>query len=92
MSHPSALPLTGLRVVDMSDRLAGSYCTKLLVDAGATVTKVESPAGDPLRRWSVAGNVGQDGDPDGALFRYLCGSKDSVVVDFDDPVRTREGP
>jgi crotonobetainyl-CoA:carnitine CoA-transferase CaiB-like acyl-CoA transferase len=70
----------------MSDRLAGSYCTKLLVDAGATVTKVESPAGDPLRRWSAGGNVGQDGDPDGALFRYLCGSKDSVVVDFGDPV------
>jgi crotonobetainyl-CoA:carnitine CoA-transferase CaiB-like acyl-CoA transferase len=86
LPHPSALPLTGLRVVDLSDRLAGSYCTKLLIDAGATVTKVESPAGDPLRRWSSGGNVGQDGDPDSALFRYLCASTDSVVVDFDDPV------
>jgi crotonobetainyl-CoA:carnitine CoA-transferase CaiB-like acyl-CoA transferase len=29
----------------MSDRIAGAYCAKLLVDAGADVIKLEPPAG-----------------------------------------------
>jgi crotonobetainyl-CoA:carnitine CoA-transferase CaiB-like acyl-CoA transferase len=33
-------PLHDLRVVEISDRIAGSYCGKLLLDAGAEVHKV----------------------------------------------------
>ena len=75
--------LQGLRVLDLSDGLAGAYCAKLLGDAGAVVVKAEPPAGHPLRRRSISGSVGKDGDPDGALFRYLAAGHHSVVVDLD---------
>jgi crotonobetainyl-CoA:carnitine CoA-transferase CaiB-like acyl-CoA transferase len=52
----------------------------LLADGGAAVVKIESPEGDPLRRWSASGAAIEVGD-DGALFSFLAGSKHSVVVD-----------
>jgi crotonobetainyl-CoA:carnitine CoA-transferase CaiB-like acyl-CoA transferase len=77
----SALPpLSGFRVVDLSTWIGGAYCTKLLADGGAEVIKVESPEGDPLRRWSASGAGIPVGD-DGALFNFLGASKRSVVVD-----------
>ncbi|MGB3732459.1 CaiB/BaiF CoA transferase family protein [Microbacterium sp.] len=45
-------PLAGVVVADFSRILAGPYCTMLLADLGATVIKVESPAGDDTRTWS----------------------------------------
>lgn len=41
--------LAGFTVVDLSRYLPGPYCTRLLADMGATVTKVEAPRGDPMR-------------------------------------------
>jgi crotonobetainyl-CoA:carnitine CoA-transferase CaiB-like acyl-CoA transferase len=77
-----ALPgLAGLRVLDLSEDVAGAYCAKLLADAGATVTKVERPEGHRLRSWSASGSTGSDGDPDGVLFRYLAASQQSLVID-----------
>lgn len=76
-------PLDGFTVVDLSSGIAGAYCTKLLIDAGASVIKLEDPLGDPLRRWSATDTdlaAGQDG----ALFQYLAASKRSVVIDPDD--------
>ncbi len=73
--------LGGLRVLDLSEDIAGAYCAKLLADAGATVIKGERPEGHRLRTWSTSGSVGSDGDPDGALFRYLVSSQQSVVID-----------
>jgi crotonobetainyl-CoA:carnitine CoA-transferase CaiB-like acyl-CoA transferase len=75
-------PLNGYVVVDLSTGIAGAYCTKLLADGGATVIKVESPQGDPLRRWSASGAQIAPGT-DGALFSFLASSKHSVVVDPD---------
>ena len=70
-------PLEEMRVLDLSRRLPGAYATKLLVDAGADVVKVEPEEGDPLRGWTLS-DVDLHGE-DGGLFRYLCASKRSVV-------------
>ncbi|HZQ58037.1 MAG TPA: CoA transferase [Acidimicrobiales bacterium] len=61
------LPLSGTRVLDRTQGIAGGYATKVLRDAGADVVKVEPGDGDPLRRWRS-----------GALFEYLNGGKRSV--------------
>ena len=55
MSDGASTPLDDLRVVEVSDRIAGGYCGKLLVDAGADVVKVEPLSGDPLRRFTATG-------------------------------------
>ncbi|MEO5840526.1 MAG: CoA transferase [Acidimicrobiales bacterium] len=83
---PGAGILGEFRVVDLSTGIAGGYASKLLADAGADVIKVETAAGDPLRRWRIDGEVpaGQDG----ALFRFLHTNKRSVVGEpTDDFVR-----
>jgi crotonobetainyl-CoA:carnitine CoA-transferase CaiB-like acyl-CoA transferase len=49
-----ALPLAGLRVIDLSTFLAGPFTGSVLADHGADVVKVESPAGDPYRTYSAA--------------------------------------
>ncbi|MBM5811206.1 MAG: CoA transferase [Gammaproteobacteria bacterium] len=77
-------PLSGFRVADLSTGIGGGYCTKLLVDGGATVVKLEPPEGDALRRWTASGQP-LGNDEDGALFRFLAAGKRSVVVDPLDP-------
>jgi len=80
--------LAGIRVLDFSEQIAGPYCAKLFVDAGASVVKVERPEGDSLRRWSATG--ADLGDEDSALFRFLNAGKQSVVGAPDDSeVRAR---
>lgn len=43
--------LHGVRIVDLSRVLSGPYCTQILADHGATVLKIEPPAGDETRGW-----------------------------------------
>ena len=73
-------PLDGLIVADLSRVLAGPYCTMLMADMGATVIKVESPAGDETRTWSPP-------EHDGVSTYYLSinRNKQSIVLDFNDP-------
>ena len=45
-------PLAGVRVLELGSLIAGPFCTRILAEFGARVTKVESPdGGDPLRKW-----------------------------------------
>jgi crotonobetainyl-CoA:carnitine CoA-transferase CaiB-like acyl-CoA transferase len=62
--------LAGLRVVELAGDIAGPYCTKLLVDLGAEVTKIEPPSGDPMRGWGPFPGGVPDPNRSG-LFEYL---------------------
>src|ERR1700755_1181502 len=61
VSDGAPTPLCDLRVVEISDRIAGSYCGKLLVDAGADVVKVEPSGGDSLCRFTSTGGAPPSG-------------------------------
>ncbi|UMB71180.1 CaiB/BaiF CoA-transferase family protein [Mycobacterium paraterrae] len=71
-------PLEDVRVVEISDRIAGSYCGKLLVDAGAAVRKIEPAQGDWLRRFTASGSA-IAGGADSPLFGYLNAGKRSLT-------------
>ncbi|ORB76333.1 CoA transferase [Mycobacterium scrofulaceum] len=71
-------PLDDLRVVEISDRIAGSYCGKLLVDAGARVRKIEPPQGDWLRGYSATQSPVPD-EESSPFFAYLNAGKRSVT-------------
>ena len=46
------MPLTGVRVLDLTRLLPGPFCTMLLADMGADVVKVEEPDGGDYMRWT----------------------------------------
>jgi crotonobetainyl-CoA:carnitine CoA-transferase CaiB-like acyl-CoA transferase len=71
--------LTGFRVVELAESVAGEYCGKLLADFGAEVIKIEAPlCGSPTRAMAPILGVGCEAS---ALFAYLNTNKKSVVLD-----------
>jgi crotonobetainyl-CoA:carnitine CoA-transferase CaiB-like acyl-CoA transferase len=72
------LPLASVRVLDFSRVLAGPYCTMLLADLGAEVTKVERPGtGDETRAWGPPTVGGES-----AYFLSVNRSKRSCTIDL----------
>jgi crotonobetainyl-CoA:carnitine CoA-transferase CaiB-like acyl-CoA transferase len=83
-SESRPTPLHELRVVEISDRIAGSYCGKLLLDAGAQVRKIEPPQGDWLRRYSASDSPIPQGRA-APFFSYLNAGKRSLTLAADSP-------
>ena len=71
--------LEGIRVLDITQVMAGPYCAMLMSDMGADVIKVESPAGDQARH--MAGKVGSDSFG----FNSVNRGKRGIVVDLKKP-------
>lgn len=71
--------LDGIRVLDVTQIMAGPFCTMLLCDMGADVIKVEPPGGDSTRR--MPGAVGTDSPSFNAVNR----GKRGVVLDLKHP-------
>jgi len=71
--------LDGVRVVEMSEALAGPYCAMLLGDCGADVVKIERPSvGDQSRGWGPPFVAGES-----AYFLATNRNKRSVVLNYD---------
>jgi crotonobetainyl-CoA:carnitine CoA-transferase CaiB-like acyl-CoA transferase len=73
--------LGGVRVVEMTEALAGPYCAMLLGDLGADVIKVERPGiGDQSRGWGppFVGNIS-------AYFLAANRNKRSIALNYDRP-------
>jgi crotonobetainyl-CoA:carnitine CoA-transferase CaiB-like acyl-CoA transferase len=68
--------LAGLRVLDVSQVMAGPFCAMLLADFGADVVKIEPPAGDSTR--SMPGASGTDSPSFNAVNR----GKRSVILNL----------
>jgi len=73
--------LSGIRVVDMTEGVAGPYASTLLGDMGADVVKVERREGD-WQRSSGRGDPGRIGNPQ---FIALNRNKRDIGVDLDTP-------
>jgi crotonobetainyl-CoA:carnitine CoA-transferase CaiB-like acyl-CoA transferase len=76
-----ALPLAGVRVVELGVWVAGPAAAMLLADWGAEVIKLESPQGDPLRGMANPG-MGRDVNP---WFDMDNRGKRSVALDLANP-------
>jgi crotonobetainyl-CoA:carnitine CoA-transferase CaiB-like acyl-CoA transferase len=74
-------PLAGARVLDLTQGLAGPFCTMMLADMGADVVKVEPPTGDPTR---AVGPYRDDDDEHayGGYFNSVNRNKRGIVLDL----------
>ena len=82
MLPPSALD--DIRVLDLSEGIAGPLCARLLGDFGAEVIKIEPPGGEAGRRMPPFS--GDDPDPEKSLFFLLCNlNKRGIVLDLKTP-------
>jgi CoA:oxalate CoA-transferase len=78
-SSPATGPFAGLKVIDLTRVLAGPYCTMVLADLGADVTKVEMPGrGDDAR------HIGPFVDGKSAYFMSLNRGKSSIALNLKD--------
>src|SRR6187431_940 len=76
--------LDDLKVLDLSQGLAGPICAKILADFGADVIKVEPPAGDRAR--SMAPHFGNEPHPEKSLVFLLANlNKRGVTLNLGDP-------
>ncbi|HEX7126572.1 MAG TPA: CoA transferase [Thermodesulfobacteriota bacterium] len=73
-------PLEGIRVVDLTQAMAGPFCTMNLADMGADVVKVEPPGGEEGRRPGVVQRNGHSG-----AFLAVNRNKRSLAVDLKRP-------
>ncbi len=78
-------PLSGLKVVELGQLIAGPFAAKTLADFGAEVIKIEPPAnagnpgGDPLRQWRLLHNGTS------LWWQVQSRNKQSVALDLKDP-------
>lgn len=73
-------PLTGVRVLEMGQLIAGPFAAKMLGEFGAEVIKVEPPVkGDPLRKWRLVH------DDTSVWWQVQSRNKKSITLDLRQP-------
>ena len=71
-------PLDGIRVLDLSSVVVGPYVSQFLADYGASITKIEAPDGDILRKMGGPSKSGEMSPK----FMNLNRNKRSIVIDL----------
>jgi len=82
------LPLSNIRVLDLSRIMAAPWATQILADLGADVIKIERPGtGDDTRSWGPPFLKSADGHPlsDAGYFLAVNRGKRSVTIDISTP-------
>lgn len=77
MTEQIKLPLGGIRVLDLTQVMAGPKCTMIMGDLGAEIIKIESPSGDYSRK--MPPHFHQN---DSAYYLALNRNKKSIVIDL----------
>ena len=77
--------LSDVRVLELTQVMAGPFCGQVLADMGADVIKVEPPGGDSTRR-SLGFRMGGD---DTAAFLAVNRNKRSLTLDLKQPEHVR---
>ncbi|HYL58910.1 MAG TPA: CoA transferase, partial [Candidatus Acidoferrales bacterium] len=85
-------PLGDVRILDLTQALAGPFGTAMLADLGADVIKIEPPRGDMARAvsplppdFAAPGSSKQAGCDYGGYFASINRNKRSVVLDVQQP-------
>jgi crotonobetainyl-CoA:carnitine CoA-transferase CaiB-like acyl-CoA transferase len=77
-----ALPLEGVKVLDLSRLLPGGFCSLLLADYGADVLKVEDTGMGDYVRWAPPYYEGAEESAKSALFLALNRNKRSIRINL----------
>lgn len=78
MTQSTTAPLSGIRVIDFTQIIAGPYCARLLADCGAEVIKLEPLIGEHMR------NALPQRDGHSSYFGHLNAGKKSAAVNLTD--------
>ncbi len=76
--------LDDLKVLDIATMVSGPYCAKLFADMGADVVKIETPAGDPARKYGPFPGAEPHPEKSG-LYLYNNTNKRGITIDLDNP-------
>jgi crotonobetainyl-CoA:carnitine CoA-transferase CaiB-like acyl-CoA transferase len=80
-TRQAGLPLAGVKVVDLTRVMVGPFCTMMLGDLGAEVTKIEIPGrGDDTRAWGPPFVEGES-----VYFLSVNRNKRSIALDLKQP-------
>ena len=85
MSRPT--PLNGVRIIDLTQVLAGPFCTYQLALLGAEVIKIEPPGGEEIRRNGGIHDLCEESL--GLTFCTQNGNKECVEIDLKDEAGIR---
>ncbi len=81
--------LSDLKIVELSEMVAGPFCTKVMADLGAEVIKIEKPRDGDLARQRGPFPHDQPHPQKSALFLYLNTNKRGITLDVNKPEGSR---
>ncbi len=81
--------LSDLKVVELSEMVAGPFCTKVMADLGAEVIKIEKPAEGDVARQRGPFPADKSHPEKSTLYLYLNANKLGVTLDMTKPEGTR---